>query len=435
MDETISLRDELKKTTILYVEDEPVIRTSLQTILARKCKEVLIAQDGSEGLNLFLEHRPPIVITDIRMPAMNGLDMSREIKKIDPDTHIIITSAFDDREYLLSAITIGVNQYVMKPVILENLMGSIEGCLATILLQRKIKEQNNIIQKVLDFQDIIVFVTDGEKISIANRCFLNFFQVDSLEEFHDKFGNFSSCFMEGEGYLSPTDGNWIAPLKNHDETAEFKVKVENPLTGVPSVLLLKFNNFPDHDTRRIVSLTDITSLEEDSKRYLQQSTTDPLTGIDNRLKFDTILETEIRRSKRYDTEFSVIMFDVDHFKEVNDTLGHLCGDNLLIELTALIKKQMRQTDVFARWGGDEFMILSLETKRAGAVELAEKLRHLIELTTFPEGGKVTCSFGVTQFMKGDTVDTLLKRADRLLYEAKQGGRNRVATQKEEHNSE
>ena len=153
--------------------------------------------------------------------------------------------------------------------------------------------------------------------------------------------------------------------------------------------------------------------------------TDPLTKIYNRLKFDNIFASEIMRVQRYETPLSLIIFDIDDFKQINDTYGHNVGDNVLIELTRVVSNNIRTTDIFARWGGEEFVILTPNTDMDHAKELAERLRVAIEDSIFKEASTVTCSFGVAEFRENDTTDTLSKRADDALYEAKKSGKNRV----------
>jgi len=113
------------------------------------------------------------------------------------------------------------------------------------------------------------------------------------------------------------------------------------------------------------------------------------------------------------------MFDIDKFKEINDEYGHLIGDRILIRMTELIKTETREIDSFARYGGDEFMIINPETKLKDAVKLAERLRKRIENEDFDEVEKATCSFGVAELKAEDDIDSLLKRVDDYLYKAKE----------------
>jgi len=152
---------------------------------------------------------------------------------------------------------------------------------------------------------------------------------------------------------------------------------------------------------------------------------DPLTSIPNRRKFNEVLNYELQRDSRYQKGLSLVLCDLDHFKRINDKHGHNIGDEALKEFTQLILENIRKTDIFARWGGEEFALLLPETELDTAVEMAEKLRQAIEQYEFPTIGKFTASFGVTQYMEGDDEIKFVNRADNALYKAKENGRNKV----------
>ncbi|WP_457568385.1 GGDEF domain-containing protein [Desulfurobacterium sp.] len=166
-------------------------------------------------------------------------------------------------------------------------------------------------------------------------------------------------------------------------------------------------------------------LEEHELVLQKLATRDMLTGAYNRWKFLEDLENELERARRYDYPVSLIMFDIDHFKRVNDAFGHDAGDRVLKKITSIVKDSIRKVDTLVRWGGEEFIIFLPNTDKNGAAVLAEKIRKKVENTVFDEVGRVTVSFGVTQLERKDTVDELLKRVDRVLYKAKRLGRNRV----------
>jgi diguanylate cyclase (GGDEF)-like protein len=172
----------------------------------------------------------------------------------------------------------------------------------------------------------------------------------------------------------------------------------------------------------MVLFPQIMHLEDELKEH---ASTDSLTKAYNRLKFDEIIESEINRSKRYDQMLSLIAFDIDHFKTVNDNYGHLFGDYVLKTIVNLTKDNIRGVDYLARWGGEEFMIILPETGLERAEALAQRIKEEIENYKFKKIVKVTVSFGVAQFKKDDSEDTLIKRADDALYKAKNKGRNRV----------
>ena len=153
--------------------------------------------------------------------------------------------------------------------------------------------------------------------------------------------------------------------------------------------------------------------------------TDSLTNIYNRLHFNRLLDAEMDKAKRYGGQLSIIFFDIDHFKKINDTHGHPTGDVILKEIAAVISDANRSSDIFARYGGEEFIILTASTNIKGAMEHAQRLKQDIEQHRFPIG-RVTASFGVTEFITAsDDHESLLERADKALYQAKSDGRNCV----------
>lgn len=157
----------------------------------------------------------------------------------------------------------------------------------------------------------------------------------------------------------------------------------------------------------------------------QLAITDQLTGISNRRHFVSALETESERANRYRSAFSIIMFDIDHFKQINDNHGHHVGDAVLMEVAKRLREQIRKVDVFARYGGEEFVVLTASTSAEDAFRLAEKVRTLLADTHIEPVGQVTASFGVSQYRAGEELHRLLKRADDALYTAKSKGRNQV----------
>ncbi|MFA6903294.1 MAG: diguanylate cyclase [Gallionellaceae bacterium] len=166
-------------------------------------------------------------------------------------------------------------------------------------------------------------------------------------------------------------------------------------------------------------------VQERTHELHQLANTDELTGIFNRRKFSEVLQIEFARGKRYGNQLSVIILDVDHFKVINDTYGHHMGDIVLQKLAQIISASLRDNDIFARWGGEEFIILAPCGESRQPDVLAERLRSAVENFVFGDAGKVSCSFGVTAFRFDDDQDSMINRADHNLYQAKNSGRNRV----------
>lgn len=169
---------------------------------------------------------------------------------------------------------------------------------------------------------------------------------------------------------------------------------------------------------------------EDEYKVLQINTkalafVDELTKADSRLKFSISINDMIETSRRFESCFVLILFDVDNFKKINDTYGHDYGDIVLKSIAKNVKEQIRKSDIFARWGGEEFVLLLPSTAQEDGVKFAEKIRKNIEEIRFEKISKVTCSFGVVSYAKGDDEESMIKRADKLLYKAKNAGRNCV----------
>lgn len=176
--------------------------------------------------------------------------------------------------------------------------------------------------------------------------------------------------------------------------------------------------------------TEIRNLRESQKELEQLIATDRLTGVGNRRSFEQQADAECARAKRYGIPVSLILFDVDNFKAINDNYGHQVGDAVLLTLTRRVSNRLRDTDALARWGGEEFAILAPCTTTAGAEVLAEKVRSVVDGEDFDLVGKVTISLGIAQLLPGEAPARWIARADNRLYEAKQAGRNRLVSSRE-----
>lgn len=186
----------------------------------------------------------------------------------------------------------------------------------------------------------------------------------------------------------------------------------------------------DVDEREVVwgvieNITLERRLKEQCEIEKRLSVTDHLTGLFNRQRLDETVDHEIRRAIRHTSAFSIIMLDLDFFKNVNDTYGHKIGDEVLIEVAKILQQQTRKTDVVGRWGGEEFMIICPEPDGQDGEELAEKVRAKIEQHPFAIVGNITASFGVSLYQQSDQDRSIVERVDRALYQAKRQGRNCV----------
>lgn len=201
-------------------------------------------------------------------------------------------------------------------------------------------------------------------------------------------------------------------LKTNNYDVHFSDKNEDEIAGISHSLnlLLRFTNNLIAEKDRLASR-------------------DRLTGAYNRGKFVEMFLVELDKFKRYGASLCIIMMDIDHFKKINDTFGHGAGDSVLVDITSIIRDNIRTSDVFARWGGEEFVLMAPSCTLASSADLAEKLRQIIEKHVFQNDLCVTMSFGVADVLEGDTMESVMARADSALYESKNSGRNMVTMSK------
>ncbi|SJL83372.1 sensor domain-containing diguanylate cyclase [Vibrio palustris] len=184
---------------------------------------------------------------------------------------------------------------------------------------------------------------------------------------------------------------------------------------------------PIYEYGKLSGYMAVSSDKTEKKQIELMAEMDSLTKIYNRAKIDKCLAQEQERARRYGSKFSVIMLDVDFFKSVNDTYGHLVGDKVLYQLAIMLNTNTRTVDEVGRWGGEEFMIVCPETALNEAEHVAEKLRQAVESYDFPDVGTITVSLGIAMYTGNEDLKRVLAEADAYLYEAKRLGRNRIAS--------
>jgi two-component system, cell cycle response regulator len=408
--------------TLLFVEDEERTRARVTTVLARRVTNLLVAENGEKGLVLYNKYKPDVLLTDLNLPDISGLSLISKIRENDPKLEIVIITAHNESDYLLEAIEQGVSNFLIKPLDIFKLDQALDKIFHKLMMEEEIEMQRSYTRKVLDFQESLVIVTDGTNIIDANERFKQFFELknEQLQEL-----TLESIFAELEGapaFHLFTEDDW--KVESHEVS---KVIIYDGHSGMNRYFKIKTELFPDQQHLKIISLTDVTELEHESQYYQQLAIIDPLTQIYNRVQFNRSMAEEIQKSIRFNSTFAIVMFDIDYFKWINDNFGHQTGDKILIEITEVVTLNIREIDTFARFGGEEFIILAPETDLDGAMTLAEKLRKEIEENSFSHGKKLTCSFGVSVYQKNDKPDDLIKRVDDRLYLAKKRGRNQVCS--------
>ncbi|WP_241761458.1 sensor domain-containing diguanylate cyclase [Sulfurimonas gotlandica] len=285
------------------------------------------------------------------------------------------------------------------------------------------RRQKKYFHNIINSATNIVLINNRKTLLDVNMIFFKYFdRYKTLEEFKKDNECICDFFVEEEGCIkADMDGvKWVDYLvENHSKVHKIKIDIFGKVYyfSVSASKVLKEKNYYS------IVLTDITEQENYKKELEHLSVTDALTGIGNRRYFHQKIEEEIHRAKRYQHPLSLIMFDIDFFKHVNDKHGHSVGDEVLIEYTKLINSLLREGDVFCRIGGEEFIIILPHALRDEAQKIAEKLRAKIEFCqkVIP----ITMSFGVVEYIVGEEIEFIFKRVDDALYKAKESGRNIV----------
>ncbi len=421
----------LKDITLLYVEDDKAVQEIFSKQLDKRVGTLLCASDGQEGYELYMKHKPDIILTDIQMPKVSGLEMAKKIRIIDNDVAIFITTAYNDSELISEALYLNICGYLVKPIHKHELYSMLIGRAKLIAIQKENDRHTKMLQSIINADTHMLVVTDLDSVTYANKTFMNFINVDDISEFNTKYGSFIDMFLEQDRHVHK------GLLKdNSDDLMELMLRTE---ATKRNVMLFDFNDFKPKafhfnltpidriNNKDIylatfinISLMTLEKVAMQNKVYY-----DNLTSVYNRNKIDEIFELSVARAKRYDETFSMIIVDIDHFKLFNDVHGHLVGDEVLILLAQTIQKHTRDTDTFARWGGEEFVMILPNTTKENTAIVAEHLRYNVENIIHPTAGGVTASFGITQYDKNDTEKAMYERCDQALYKAKENGRNRV----------
>lgn len=287
-------------------------------------------------------------------------------------------------------------------------------------IAQKIKFEEMYSQSILNAMPSPVLVTDGEQLLSANQKFLDYFGYKTLEGFKREHKCVCDYFEEGD-----TD-EYLMPMKNDKRWTEYIMqspqlvhKAKITLNNQTTIFHVKLSHIELNNRNRfVVVFSDISSIQS-------ISITDQLTGVANRLHFTMVYEHAFKMANREQKPLSIIFLDIDFFKKVNDVHGHLVGDGVLKHIASIAQNKIRKSDIIARWGGEEFVILLPNTRVDEAYNIAEALRSEVELENFITVQNMTCSFGVTMLHKDETTQELIKRVDALLYLAKETGRNKV----------
>ncbi|OHE01781.1 MAG: hypothetical protein A3K14_02000 [Sulfurimonas sp. RIFCSPLOWO2_12_FULL_36_74] len=290
------------------------------------------------------------------------------------------------------------------------------------LVHNRSQKQKMYYKNIIDSSSNIVVVVDKNSIIDVNKTFFKYFnKYNTLEKFKKEHKSISDFFVEKEGYIYKNiDGlNWLEYLIKNPKNNQVKIVYdEKEYYFTIGVSLISVE-----DKHYSAIFSDITKEKLYQKELEYTTITDPLTKIRNRYYYNEQIKKESANSNRYFYPLSLVIFDIDYFKKINDEFGHDVGDSVLVEYTKLISSHLRNGDIFCRIGGEEFTLILPHTEKSGAYKIAGKLRVLIE--KHKKIVPITMSFGVVEYIKGEGLEVTFKRADQALYEAKNGGRNRV----------
>lgn len=417
------------KQNILCIDDIESNLFTLKSVLNSVggiLPNIFTALNANDGLDILIKEKIDLILLDIMMPEIDGFSMAKIIKsnKKTKNIPIIFVTAKKDDETIKKCYEVGGSDYVNKPFNSVELLTRIKFHLKLKNKERLLQREKEYTQSILDLQDNFIIITDNTQAINVNKAVLDFYGMNNLLDFQKKYGCVCHSFIKEDGYfhlgLVDEGISWVQKVVELLKKNDVVVKIENSFAQ-KHIFAMKIKVFYD---LYIVSLTDITTIAEQSKEFEHEASFDNLTQIYNRNMFHKLMEEKIHNVSLTHGNICFAILDIDHFKVVNDTYGHLVGDDVLKHLTNLIQKHIRENDIFARWGGEEF-ILAFEVKMKSAIKVIENIRVVIEKEEFEEVKHITCSFGVTEFRKNDTINSMTKRADEALYEAKENGRNRV----------
>jgi len=383
------------------------IQKILNAVLSKNIVEYILIDknfkilDKSEGVPQYLERMPKLGDDALQLlPEFVGSEEDILAIFETPTFSFLLESVYKNDYY----VNVSVEHYDenVALILLHNITD-------ITLTQQKLLQysnesilMNNTLQKILDSQNALLFVTNHEEITYVNEQFMEYFSINRVNEV--KRRNLK-IYQYLDGKLDGYDA-----LFERVNSKEEYVIINNDTFILQASCI--------ESTHRLFTLTKVTKLTHDMQ-------IDTLTGAYKKSYFNSHLEKLIREKK----EGVLVVLDIDDFKKINDTYGHQVGDIVLKEFASLIKENIRGTDIFARWGGEEFLLLLEDTNVENAMMKVERLRVLIDTHVFTNIEHMTASFGLAKKEESDDIHTLLHRADKALYEAKDAGKNRLQFKK------
>jgi len=446
---------------ILVVDDVLANIKLLEAKLASEYYDVITAKDGFEAIRQAKENKPDLILLDVMMPGMDGFEACRKMKEDPEISHVpvVMVTALSEKSDRLKGLEAGADDFLTKPINDTALFARVRSLVRIKLLldelrlrdktsmQMGIATQSNAF--ISDVSGAAVMLVDDDEVQ-AKQIVSKLGEMYKVEWVKDpdqalakaNGGNFDAIIIST--LLSEADGLRLASqIKSHEEVRNVPLLVfvdEDDQRTMLKALEMGINDYltvpvdKNEMTARVRTQIRRKRYQEALKSNYQQSismaVTDALTGLYNRHYLNTHLENMVRQALKNGKSLALMIMDMDHFKSVNDTYGHDVGDMVLKQLAEMIVQTSRSTDLAARFGGEEFVILMPETDSQAALGAANRMREIVESTPFniTNGEKLnrTVSIGVANLHPdGDSAESLLKRADEALYSAKHSGRNMV----------
>jgi diguanylate cyclase (GGDEF)-like protein len=409
----------------LLADPDAVSRTVLGRLLRARFAVVLEAENGVEALTLFGRHKPDLVVAKMSLPGLSGASLAVTVAATDPHVPFFLLGMPRQIAQLVASLSLPTVRLVAMPVAPDRLMPLIDDAARMTTLRRTAEEAERLVRFFLDAAPNPQAIFSRGGLEYVNRGLLRRMGLTSFHEFQATGLTLGTFFRVDDAPLADP-ARFARDVLDDPLDREHIVSLVHPrYPGRPAhVFQAAAARLPGPD-RIMLTLTDITELEYEKRDLIDLATVDPLTRAFNRRKLADILAEETSRARRYATPLSVVLFDIDHFKRVNDAYGHDVGDVVLTEMAQLVMGLLRECDRLARFGGEEFLVVAPGVGVEGAMDLAERLRGAVAGFSFPGAPGVTSSFGAAQYRPGEPAEAMVKRADAALYRAKEGGRNRV----------
>ncbi|MDO8466087.1 MAG: diguanylate cyclase [Gallionella sp.] len=437
---------------ILIVDDEPSALKLLKDILTADNHVVRPFNNGELALRSVMAEAPELILLDIRMPGMNGFEVCRRVKEDArlKDIPVIFISAASDMEDKVRAFQEGGVDYITKPFQKEEVIARVRTHIAlshTMQRMKKIAEALRMSEESLKMAQAMAHLGHWESDVESGQfiCSEEMYRILGLEP--------QGQILNRDAFLQtvhPDDREHVANhisevLVGNSFDIEYRIilpggevrvvhgkgEVFSLGAGKRTKIIGTIQDIHERDQTKILGvIQDITERKELQDKLEEQANTDALTGCDSRRHFLEHAGQEFIRIRRYGGEMSMLMLDLDHFKNINDRYGHQVGDMTLQKFAQVCQGLLREVDVMGRIGGEEFAIMLPETESERALEIAGRLCQAVAAAKVPMNDvsplHFTTSIGVASFAADDPgIDVILNRADSALYKAKHAGRNRA----------